>query len=48
VSAAFGALVRQFRQIDSQLRAIDAAAAAATDDDSDVDDADDVWDPSKL
>jgi hypothetical protein len=49
--AAFGALVRQFRDVDAKIRAIDAAAeeAAAADDDSDVDDGDEAsWDPSKL
>jgi hypothetical protein len=47
--AAFGALVRQFRQIDRQLRGIDAAVTADNDNDSDYDDAaDDTWDPSQL
>ncbi|MGO9156773.1 hypothetical protein [Mycobacterium sp.] len=51
--AAFGALVRQFRQIDQQLRALEAAAAAAADvADGPDDDLDDEeaggWDPSKL
>jgi hypothetical protein len=47
--AAFGALVRQFRQIDQQLRALDAAAAMAADDEADDDEGDSAeWDPSKL
>jgi hypothetical protein len=48
--AAMAALVKQFRDVDSRIRAIDVAAAeaAATADDSDVDDEADGWDPSKL
>jgi hypothetical protein len=45
--AAFGALVRQFRQIDQQLRALDAAAAAADEADDDDDD-DGAFDLSKI
>jgi hypothetical protein len=51
VAAAMAALIRQFRDVDAQIRAIDARtaeeAAAADDDDSDLDDSD-GWDPSKL
>lgn len=47
--AAFGALVRQFRQIDAQLRALDAAAVAAAEVDESDDEGDEGnWDPSKL
>jgi hypothetical protein len=44
------ALVRQFRDVDAQIRALDAAAAAeaADDDDSDLDDDEAGWDPCKL
>jgi hypothetical protein len=45
-SAAMAALIRQFRDVDAKIRAIDAAAAA---DDGDVDDDDEAgWEPSKL
>lgn len=44
-------LVRQFRDVDAQIRAIDARAAeeaaAADESDADLDEAD-GWDPSKL
>jgi hypothetical protein len=48
--AAFGALVRQFQQVDAKIRAIDAqeAEAAETDDEDDEDDGDAAWDPSNL
>jgi hypothetical protein len=48
--AAMAALVRQFRDVDAQIRALDAAAAAeaADDDDSDLDDDEAGWDPCKL
>jgi hypothetical protein len=47
--AAFGALVRQFRQIDAQLRALDAAAATLADEPDDEGNGDGAgWDPSKL
>lgn len=43
------ALVKQFRDIDAQVRALDVAAAAAdeADDDDDGDDAP-AWDPTKV
>ena len=51
-SAAMAALIRQFRDVDAKIRAIDAAAAAAAaDDDGDDDDLDGDeagWDPTKL
>ena len=45
------ALIRQFRDVDAQIRAIDArpAEAAGAGDDGDEDDGDAAaWDPSKL
>jgi hypothetical protein len=49
-SAAMAALIRQFRDVDAKIRAIDAAAtAAAADDDGDDDNGDEAgWDPSTL
>lgn len=55
-SAAMAALIRQFRDVDAKIRAIDAAASAAAaddpDEDDDGDDGDDgdeaSWDPSTL
>ena len=48
--AAMAALIRQFRDVDAKIRAIDAAAKEATaDDDGDMNDDDEAgWDPSKL
>lgn len=48
---ALAQLVRQFRDVDAQIRAIDARAAeaAAADEPDDEDDGDEAdWDPSKL
>ena len=45
-AAAFAALVTQLRDVDAQVRALDAVAAAEADDDDGDDDA--GWDPSKL
>lgn len=47
---ALAQLVRQFRDVDAQIRAIDAreAEAAAADDPEDEDNDDAGWDPSKL
>lgn len=49
-SAALAALIRQFRDVDAKIRAIDAAAAGATADEPDgEDDGDEAgWDPSAL
>jgi|ERR1700733_15433549 len=50
-SAAMAALIRQFRDVDARVRAIDAASAAAASDEPDGDDEGDEaagWDPSKL
>jgi hypothetical protein len=48
---ALGLLVRQFREVDERIRAIDAREAedAAAQDDDDADDADEQgWDESRL
>ena len=49
-AAPFAALLRQFRDVDAQIRAIDARAAeAAAAHESDDEDGDEAgWDPSKL
>ena len=47
--AAMAALIRQFRDVDAKIRAIDAAAAAVADEPADNDDdGDAAWDPSNL
>ncbi|MGC2380725.1 MAG: hypothetical protein WA622_26990 [Mycobacterium sp.] len=47
-AAAFAAIVKQLRDVDAQIRALDAAAAAAVEEVSDEDDGDTGWDPSML
>jgi hypothetical protein len=49
-AAAIAALIRQFRDVDAKIRAIDAAAAAAVADEPDDEDEGDRagWDPSAL
>jgi hypothetical protein len=50
-AAAFAALIKQLRDVDAQIRALDLAAAMAADDEADGDeDGDDEagWDPTKL
>jgi hypothetical protein len=49
-SAAMAALIRQFRDVDAKIRAIDAAAAAAVADEPDSEDeGDDAgWDPNNV
>jgi hypothetical protein len=52
-AAAFAALVKQFREVEAQIRALDLADTLAADDESADDDDDDEigengWDPSKL
>jgi hypothetical protein len=48
--AAMAALVKQFRDIDAQIRAIDARGVDPDDDGDgeDDDEADEGWDPSKI
>jgi hypothetical protein len=51
IPTALAALVRQFRDVDARIRALDLAAALAVDDEADDDDEDDDetgWDPSKV
>jgi hypothetical protein len=51
IPTALAALVRQFRDVDARIRALDLAAALAADDEADEDDEDDEetgWDPSKV
>lgn len=42
------ALIRQFRDVDAKIRALDAAAAAAAEADESDDGDEAGWDPSKL
>lgn len=46
-ASAFAAVLRQYREVDRQIRAIDEAAASLADDDYDDDD-DEAFDPSEV